>query len=527
MNRALPLLGMLAACSLRDPRVTVASCTSASQCSRSDVCFLGECRAPSSNLSVVRVQVRPPSTSLFGLKQTQLDLRESVLNDFKLDAALSIGTAPGSTPGTVLLAQDGAPPVPVAGATITFSDHSPLIPDRIEQVASVTDATGNYGARLPRGSWDVHVVPPGLLPPIRYSPIDTSSGLTNFILPATSTLAQLTGTLSADAGPVAGASVTAVDAQGTAVSASAISQPDGGYAMYLAPSSSQPLLQIGPRSDADAGVASALPDPFPTYPGIAYAQSVDLQLTALGTLSGRMVDSTGAPIAGARVAVRSTNMGWVLSRSAMTDSNGAYSVVVRQGTYLAQAIPSADPNAPALSGVQSVAVQSAAVSLDFACPLKVRRFGQVLGPDGRAVGINFQIVATRLSDELVTTRSAYTVPTDSNGLYHLIADAGRWRLEVVPPATSPLPRKIVQVDLDGSQPAEAALPAVQISAPLEAVGTVRGSSPPPDLPVADAVVSFYALDSNGGSVFLGSSRTDAQGRYTAIVPDVAQPGIGP
>ena len=241
-----------------------------------------------------------------------------------------------------------------------------------------------------------------------------------------------------------------------------------------------------------------------------------------------LILKTGAPIAGAHVAVRSSNMGWVLARSAVTGADGTYFVTLRQGTYLAQAIPSSDPSAPALSGVQSVAVQGPSVSLDFTCPLKVRRFGQVLGPDGRPAGANLQIVATRLSDGLVTTRTAYTVPTDSNGIYHLIADAGRWRLEAVPPAVSPLPRKIVQVDLDGSMPAEMALPAMQISPPLEAVGTVWGSAPPaPFVPVADAVVSFYTLDSKGGSVFLASSRTDAQGRYTAILPDVAQPGIAP
>jgi hypothetical protein len=45
--------------------------------------------------------------------------------------------------------------------------------------------------------------------------------------------------------------------------------------------------------------------------------------------------------------------------------------------------------------------------------------------------------------------------------------------------------------------------------------------------IPDAIVSFFSLDSTGSSVLLGTARTDAQGRYAAILPDVAQPGIGP
>jgi hypothetical protein len=65
---------------------------------------------------------------------------------------------------------------------------------------------------------------------------------------------------------------------------------------------------------------------------------------------------------------------------------------------------------------------------------------------------------------------------------------------------------------------------VQISPPLQVVGTVKGS---PAVVVADALINFFSLDSSGMSVFLASARTDAQGRYTAVLPDVAQPGAGP
>ena len=164
-----------------------------------------------------------------------------------------------------------------------------------------------------------------------------------------------------------------------------------------------------------------------------------------------------------------------------------------------------------------------ASTVDLTCPAKVRRYGQVLGPDGRPVRANFQIVATRLADALVTTRTAFTTPTDSNGIYHVVADGGRWRFEVMPPPDAALPRGIVQFDLDGSDPGESALPAIRISTPLQAVGTVKGlKAGSPDAVVPGAQVSFFAVDASGQSVFLGSGLTDASGRYQAILPDVAQ-----
>jgi len=100
---------MLAACSLREPRVSSSSCTSSGQCSSANVCFLGECRPPAANLSVVRVEVRPPNGSQLAVRTLQVDLHSSVLNDFSL-------TVPLSGSGTVT--QDGSG---VDGGTVVFT----------------------------------------------------------------------------------------------------------------------------------------------------------------------------------------------------------------------------------------------------------------------------------------------------------------------------------------------------------------------------------------------------------------------
>lgn len=525
-NRAPLLLALVAGCALREPRVTAASCSSSGQCSRSDVCFLGECRPPASNLSVVLVEVRPPIGSVFAVKSMPVDVSRSVLNDFSLSVPLDVT----GNPGTVTQAQAGASPSPLSGALVTFTDHAPVIPDRVEQIPASTDASGAYRARLPQGTWDVLVQPAvtdaGVaLPPVRFGVLDTASPVLDFVVPATDTLQLLDGGVTVNGGtPLSGASVTAIDATSAAVSAPATSQ-DGGYSLYLTPDAgAQPALQIGPAADSDAGVvAAAALDPFPTYQPVPYAPTVDLPLPAPATLAGRVLDGAGNAVPSALVYARNVGGSWTLARSALADASGNYSLLLRAGTYMVQAAPVADPSpsAPGLSAQLSIAVPAS--SVDLTCPNKVRRYGQVLGPDGRPAGANFQIVANRLADALVITRTAFSTPTDSNGIYHVVADGGRWRFQVLPPSDSGLPRNIVQFDLDPGDPGESPLPAIRISSPLQLVGTVSGAKTGgPETLVVGAQVTFFALDAQGHSVLLGSGLTDPQGHYQAILPDVAQ-----
>ena len=527
MRRALLLAIAACGCSLREPHVTAASCTSSSQCASSNVCFLGECRGPASGLSVVVAEVRPPGDSAFGARQVAVDLRLGALNDFNLTPVVSLG-------GTVAQLQDGAPPLPIPGALVTLSSRTPILLDRVEQIVSSADGAGAFTVRVPRGSWDVLVRPPSLLPPFHPPALDTAAPPAPFdiSLPQPSALVGFEGVLIAGGQPLPGASVTAVDAQGGPLSAATLSQADGGFALSLPPGTSQYALQVGPATAgvADAGPAPVVPapDPLPTYDPVLPTPTVPLPLPPASTVSGIVLDSTGNPVASAVVHAKSTSTstGWTLSRSVATAADGTYALKLRDGIYAMEAAPPADANLPALSIEKSITVAGGAV-VDFTCPPKLRRFGQVVGPDGRPAGANLQVIATRLADRLVTTRNGFTLATDANGIYHLVADAGVWRLEVVPPADSPLPRKIVQVVLEGTDLGETALPTIQISPALHAVGSVCGGVCRLDTVVAGATVSFYSVDSNGRSVLLGSALTDRNGHYEAVLPDVADPGASP
>jgi len=178
-----------------------------------------------------------------------------------------------------------------------------------------------------------------------------------------------------------------------------------------------------------------------------------------------------------------------------------------------------------VSAEKAVVITAPGLTLDISCPAKAHAFGLLKKPDGTPAGSGYQITATRLADDLLTARTAFSTVSDAGGIYHLIGDNGRYRLEVQPPAATGLPRKIVEMDLSAS-PVEYALPDIQMSPPLEVVGTVHGTPPGGvDGPIAGASVDFYALDATGlHAVYIGSGLTDAQGRYKAVLPDVPQPG---
>jgi hypothetical protein len=535
MKRILLLAAVsLCACALRDARITAAvACTSNKQCDPMDVCFLGQCRRGSNNLAIVSAEVRPPNdlSQLAQLQQGAIDLRKTVLQDFALQPPISVA-------GQVMQEQESGPPTGVV-AVIVFTDRQPPIPDRVTRVIARSDASGNYNTRLPAGSWDVQVQPPEPQPPQRGPPLSGSPGpattVVNLTLSKRSSLLQINGTLSSDAGPLSGARVSASDSSGAALSAPTLSV-DGGFSLLLPAGTPQYYLHVGPPTDLDGGVPAN--DPLPNYDDLAplstTSPAVAVTLTAHATLQGYVKDAAGVGIAGARVYARTNNTPlWSLQRATTADATGAYSLALREGPYVVEAAPSSDPNTPGVSGEQLVQVSAPSTTKDLVCPPKARAFGLVVKPNGSAASAGFQVTATRLPDRLLTTRTAWVGSdaahpgaTDAAGLYHLIGDSGAYRVEVVPPVETGLPRKLVQLDLSLAGGVETVLPIIQISPPLEVVGTVHGAAlGARDAPVPGTTVDFFAPDASGLlTIFLGTGLTDAQGRYKAILPDVAHPG---
>jgi hypothetical protein len=341
------------------------------------------------------------------------------------------------------------------------------------------------------------------------------------VLPAPGQLAQVAGAVTNAGAPLAGARVAAVDASGQPLSVATITSGSGQFSLLLPPGPPQYYLQIGPNPDAAAS-DPALPA-FPLQgPFTSAAPAIgDLGLLpSPAALTGTVLDARQHPVAAARVlAVSLDPAGWTISRQIVTDASGAFSLMLRAGQYAVEAAPDVDPTLPGVS--IEMAVPLPADPLTIVCPDKSQGTGVVTRPDGQRVGAGYQIAAMRLPDRLVAGRLARATTTDASGAFTLVGDAGRYRLEVVPPPASGLPRKIVSVELSGAG-VMTQLPTLQIPAALTVVGTVVRNGT--QAAIAGATVDFFALESSGArSVLIGSGLTNASGHYLAVLPDVPSP----
>ncbi len=514
---------LTAACAIRDPRLSGAAlpCLSSAQCSGDSVCFLGECRNSSSQLSLVMAEVRAPADQQLGvLQKASIDLRQSVLVDFQLQPLLSAS-------GTVVQAVDGQPGVttPVPDAGVVLTDSTPVIGDRAASIVAQTDASGAFSLSFATSTWTVLVVPPVPAPPIRppppASPLSSTVTGLPIVLPAPGQFAKVGGNVAVGPSALAGARVAAVDASGQPLSVATTTDAAGFFNLQLPPGPPPYFLQIGPRPEA-AATDPAVPS-FPLQgPSTSTTLTIDLGvLPPSATLAGTVLDLRQQPVGAARVlALNLDPTGWVISRQMVTDANGAFSMTVRAGQYALQAVPDIDPALPGVSDEITVTLP-AAPPLTIVCPDKSQGTGAVTRPDGQRVGAGYQINALRLPDQLVGARTARATSTDAAGSFTIVGDRGRYRLEVLPPSATGLPRKIVSLELGGAGQATQ-FPTLQLSAPLTVVGTVSRAAS--QAAVVGATVDFFALDASGTrSVLIGSALSDSLGRYRAVLPDVPTP----
>jgi hypothetical protein len=517
-NAACAALVMAAACAMRDPRLTGAAlpCSSNAQCESDSVCFLGECRGASSQLAFVMAEVHAPADQRLGtIQRSGIDLRSSAVVNFQLQPLLSAS-------GSVQQALDDQPAAtdPVAGAGVVLTESAPAIADRGVRVMVQTDSAGAFSATYASSTWNVLVVPPPPAPPIRPPPpagsLSSSVANIQIVLPASSQLVRIGARILANGNPLPGARVTAVDAGGIATSATATTQADGSFALQLPPGPPPYSLRIGPGTPSDPPIPSFAPlGPFGSSSPPPAVIDVGA-LPAAAMLSGTVVDARQQPVVAAKVVAVSVDpTGWSISRQGVTDATGAFSIAVRAGQYAIGALPDVDRALPAVSGESIVTAPSTQIRM--VCPDKSAGTGVVVRADGTRVGAGYQLAATRVADRLGPARPAASTATDASGSFTIVGDAGRYRLEVVPPASAELPRKIVSVDLGvGAQ-----FPAVQLSSPLTVVGTVTNAA---GTPVGGATVDFFAFDSSGTrSVLIGSGLANASGQYRAVLPDVPAP----
>ena len=517
-------IALICACSLRAPRNNAASCVSVEQCGSGNACFLGQCRGHSAALGLVSVEVQPGGSSPFTTLQVAgLNLQQSVVQNFTPTPFVTVN-------GSVQQQQDSGGTAAVRGATVTFTSHAPVIADRVPQASAQSDSSGAFNLRLPQDRFDVAVRPPAPDPPFQapqtFSPGTGSTAIFSAVLPSESSLVKVQGALSAGGESLAGASVTALDGAGDLISSPVLVTSGNNFALSLPPGTSSYFLQVGPPASFGSGNSPApgvLSLPNYQLPG---SSNVVVPLPQVATLSGTVVDSSGTPLPDVQVLVRSTSAEqFTLARSVNTASNGTFSFVLRAGEYQVEAAPPASIGQPAVSPAQTVTISASANnSLLLVCPPQVTHKQRVVLQNGKFAGPGFQVTATRVSDPLLSTRTAVTGVTDSNGFFLIVSDPGTYRVEITPPAGVALARHIAQIEVPEDSLDETLSPFITLDAPLTVVGTVHGTpAGGKDTPLSGATVSFFALDAGGASVLLGSAVTDDNGNYTCILPDISNP----
>lgn len=528
-----PIALMVAAvaCSLRAPHLTESVCNQDSQCRSGQVCFANACRSPASALQSVVLEVTPPTSSSFAPVQRALDLRASAVSTVDLPL-------PSRLQGTVVQDRDadgGTPAaVPVGGAALSFQAAQALLPGRAFLVTAQTDSSGGFSVRLADAAFRVLILPPAPLPPFSADVPDRGAQDLTFRLPAPGTLARVSGVLKSGGAPLAGARVTPVDRSGVALGAAASADASGRFQLLLPPPPVEYAVRIGDATDGGASFAGG---PIPSFAAdaltlrtaTATSSTIELDVGALpapATLTGKVVDLGGAPLAGVRVtAVTDAATGFILTRSVLSAADGSFQLGLREGHYVVEAAPALDPDAPALSGERGVDVRTGAVVV-LTCGPKARAAGKVLRSGGRALGAGAAVTATRLPDRLAGGRAATTTSTDATGSYTLVGDPGTYRVEVVPSPESGEPRQLAYLQVGTPLPggATADLEPIELSPALVIAGLVRGPNGTSTVPVAGASVEVFAINGAGdGAVHLGSAVTDAAGKYKLVLPDVSQP----
>jgi hypothetical protein len=383
---------------------------------------------------------------------------------------------------------------PLSGANLVTSEDDPMI------AYASTDSEGNYTMVVREGTYHIWVSAYGLgSPPFQVATVPANQSGVDFTMPQPF---LISGTVRDDLGnPVAGASV------GVGIASVTHTAADGTYTLAIGSGEQWVTAYSDDTERYDDGLNSVLVRVPPA------AQKVDFVFRLRNrTLSGRVVDPQGQPIAMATVLASNplTSNG----QAQETDANGIYTLTVPAGVYWIKvtkyfSVFDHSPTGrivfePSLS--QEIDVSTAPVTdvnftLEPAGGYKTIH-GHVLDAQGGPV----QAMVSASPTAPMSCEPATTVQADESGAYTLTVKPGPYLVTMYHDRWPALPAQNVVVESDAI--ADFTFPPLYVLSGW--AQDTRGK------PVRSALMQANTSAFNG---LYNSSLTDDDGWYTLIVAE--------
>lgn len=516
------------------------ACIDNDQCATGRACEAGYCVVRSRRVEPIALQVTPLADSELVSEQfvgVQLE-QGSPLPDLVLKR-------PTLLTGQVEVFN--ATPTPIR-ARLRLNRVQPTIPGHNLSFSSTATATDGYFLRVPAGYYDITVLPddrglPPLSisglpvvgdtePPIRFEPAEAYSTVEGQVIFVDAANERQV--------PVADAQVRAFDSNQRAASTIGITDAEGRFSLTVRPE----------VSDYDLIVAPSESTPF--LPRLVVSglrivgDNVNVGVQSLGRLlrrgrwiQGQVVGGDGRAVTS--ISLQGTQLIFQANlsdpdnpsiqstffTSALTDATGNFALALQPGAYTVRVTPPVASSFAAAEYAKLEVLAPGTVIDPETWRLRLKRksvlAGQVLTPAGKALAgrtlVSVELLA--LSDNRIitvgtrTAQGATSVVTDDGGSFELDVDPGEYRVQAIPQdetGVARTPPRRVRVTSG-----EDAFVELCTSRPNVAYGRVLQ---PDARPLTDAKVEAFRTTSERGVWVLGSGRTDPDGIFRFLVPEI-------
>lgn len=503
-------------------------CRSDEECGHNEVCFADGCGDPGQNIAV---EVRP--NPLAGQHE-----QDYLVENLRPRQNLEL-FSPSYIEGQVLQLTSGDPlgqgftAAYTSPISVRITGESLLIPGLARHYeGTVTPNNGSWRIPVGTGHYTVTLMASdATVPPLAQERwVEPGRPTTlDFVLPASSSLTRLTGTLVRQGKVLVDADmeVQALDANLQPLSQRVpLARPSGEFALVLPPEAanlSNVLLQVTKQARSEALVPQKTfsVDPRKPLPVLElgdYGDAVKVR--------GRVVDSAGHPVAGASVYMTGKvgGGGTFRSATATTDADGQYTLRSLPSSADTPLQLYAVPLAGALAGLtrqSSVVPRADTLLQDVRCPDKVEVRGLLQRPEDATPAAGVRVSAEPVGEVAGWPQPAEgsEVTTDADGQYILRLDPGEYRFDFSPAEN--LPRVSRFVTVRPSQDAELAPFTLSKGRRISGEVTMRQATDGSLATVPYANIRFFRVVNVEGkptSVLLAQTTSDSTGTYSATLP---------